>query len=310
MSTEPKITGIYKIVNTVNGKKYVGSTVNMKQRWYEHKHYLARNLHHSPKLQYAWNKYGEDAFEFSVIEECKPIKEVLLEREQFWIDELHAHGKTGYNIAKVAGSPMFGRKHTEESLKKMSAASKNISAETRKKRSDSQKGKTNSPETREKISKANKGRKWTEERKQSIRGENNHMHGKTHTPEAKEKCSWRGRSHTEETRKKMSDSQKGRTHTEESRARMSETQKNRPPASPETCKKISIANKGHDVSEQTKSKISSAHMGKPKSKESVAASVESHAIKRAERLAQLPVVLANIILLLQGIRVDNTTPTC
>ena len=123
MSIEPKITGIYKIVNTVNGHKYVGSGMSVKGRWRTHLHCLRKNKHHSPYLQRAWNKYGEEAFEFIVIEECEPIKEVLLEREQFWIDELHAYGKTGYNGTPKAANSL-GYKHTEESKKKISEANK------------------------------------------------------------------------------------------------------------------------------------------------------------------------------------------
>ena len=65
MSIESKISGIYKIVNTVNGKKYVGSAVDIKRRWQAHKLRLRKNNHHSPKLQNAWNKHGESSFTFS-----------------------------------------------------------------------------------------------------------------------------------------------------------------------------------------------------------------------------------------------------
>ena len=250
MSTEPKISGIYKIVNTGNGKKYVGSTVNVKKRWNEHRRDLRQNKHHSPYLQRAWNKYGEDTFEFLIIEECEPVKKILIEREQFWIDTVHAYGKTGYNVAKTAGASMAGMKHTKSTLKKM------------------------------------RGRNWTEEQRLGISGENNHMYGRTHTPEVKEKLSelGKGKTHTEEHKEKIKgegNPMYGKKHTEESKARMSEAQKNRPPASPETCKKISIANKGHRHTDETRKKMSDVK------KE-----------RRAERLTQLPIVLANILMML------------
>ena len=55
-----KISGIYKIVNKVNGKYYVGSSNDvLKTRFYEHKRLLTKNKHFNVKLQNAWNKYGE-----------------------------------------------------------------------------------------------------------------------------------------------------------------------------------------------------------------------------------------------------------
>lgn len=60
--------GIYKIENKVNGKVYVGQSKDIEKRWKEHKAMLKKNNHHSIKLQRAWNKYGADNFDFSVIE--------------------------------------------------------------------------------------------------------------------------------------------------------------------------------------------------------------------------------------------------
>ena len=60
------VSGIYLIENTVNGKVYVGSAVNFNERFRVHNYYLSRGSHHSPKLQYAWNKYGEKSFTFKI----------------------------------------------------------------------------------------------------------------------------------------------------------------------------------------------------------------------------------------------------
>ena len=63
---------IYQIKNLVNGKLYIGQTINYKSRKEKHLSLLRRNDHHNPYLQKAYNKYGEDAFEFSILheEEC------------------------------------------------------------------------------------------------------------------------------------------------------------------------------------------------------------------------------------------------
>ena len=63
-----RISGIYKIVNKVNGKYYVGGSKNIHKRWLEHKGLLRRNIHDNGHLQNAWNKYGEATFDFIV--EC------------------------------------------------------------------------------------------------------------------------------------------------------------------------------------------------------------------------------------------------
>lgn len=86
--------GVYKITNTVNGKFYVGSAINIKRRWTVHRYKLRHNKHDNKHLQSAWNKYGESAFEFSIIELC----EDSLQKEQHYLDAL----KPEYNKSGIA----------------------------------------------------------------------------------------------------------------------------------------------------------------------------------------------------------------
>lgn len=109
-------TGIYRIRNNTNGKCYIGSSVDLEMRKAEHFRYLRGGYHANRKLQAAYNKYGEDAFVFDVIEACD--KRSLLTREQYYLDQLNFD--SNYNIARVAGSPMMDRKHTAESKASMS----------------------------------------------------------------------------------------------------------------------------------------------------------------------------------------------
>ena len=60
--------GIYKITNLKNNKGYIGQSSDIKKRWRNHKFELKNNIHNNPYLQNAFNKYGEEAFEFRIIE--------------------------------------------------------------------------------------------------------------------------------------------------------------------------------------------------------------------------------------------------
>lgn len=96
---------IYCIKNSINGKVYVGSAIKgLSSRKYLHRKLLNTGLHHSKHLQRAWNMYGEDVFEWHVLEKLKS-KTNIIDREQFWMDLLQAYKKEhGYNISPTAGS--------------------------------------------------------------------------------------------------------------------------------------------------------------------------------------------------------------
>jgi group I intron endonuclease len=99
-----KISGIYKIVNKVNGKYYVGSSNDvLKSRFYEHKRLLTKHKHFNIKLQNAWNKYGEVNFEFILVEKCNYTRTSLLECEQKYLDIANKEKSQCYNMTFVAG---------------------------------------------------------------------------------------------------------------------------------------------------------------------------------------------------------------
>jgi group I intron endonuclease len=116
--------GIYKIINIINSKFYVGSAVDLKRRKTRHFSELRGNKHNNRHLQAAWNKYGEQAFVFVVLEEVAADAD-LLTAENVW---LHAHvgQENCYNIGVDATAPMqgmsgtasptWGYRHTQESL--------------------------------------------------------------------------------------------------------------------------------------------------------------------------------------------------
>jgi len=87
-----------------NNKFYIGSSNNIRTRFYKHKSALKHNKHENRHLQRAYNKYGIKNFKFEVLEEC--LKEELLQKEQMWIDKLDCNNEDiGFNICKIAGIP-------------------------------------------------------------------------------------------------------------------------------------------------------------------------------------------------------------
>lgn len=101
-------------------KSYVGSSVNIKKRFATHKQLLKSKEHWISYFQNSWNKYGESAFEFHVIEYC--AKEKLIEREQFYLDVFQTV-KYGFNLNPLAASTM-GYKQTKETCENNARAKK------------------------------------------------------------------------------------------------------------------------------------------------------------------------------------------
>lgn len=91
---------IYKILNTVNGKFYIGSTIDAKRRWKEHRSKLNKNKHINLHLQNSWNKYGESSFSFNIIKIVD--NNAQYETEQKYLDKLKPFGKRGYNVCTSA----------------------------------------------------------------------------------------------------------------------------------------------------------------------------------------------------------------
>lgn len=110
-----KDSGIYCITNVINNKKYIGQTYSLKYRWKRHKSDLKNNCHSNKHLQNAWNKYGKDAFQFSIIELC-PIEE-LSNKEKYWI-QYYDTFNSGYNLT-IGDIGCSGYKHTQEEIEKM-----------------------------------------------------------------------------------------------------------------------------------------------------------------------------------------------
>lgn len=201
---------IYRITCTANGKFYVGSTVNKKQRWNRHRRELRAGVHKNLNMQASWNKYGEAAFVFEVLEELADPA-MLFAAEQKYLDE-HAGKDHCFNWSRHADAPMrgrsgegtpnFGRVFGPETRARISAAT------TGDKHPNW--GKPLPETTREKIREANKTNPWK---------------GAKHTLEAIAKIAAASKSRpiTPETREKMAAARRGKPISLEQRLRISQT---------------------------------------------------------------------------------------
>lgn len=207
-------SGVYTITNMVDSKQYVGSSQDIQLRWQQHRTQLRTNSHHSHYLQRAWNKYGEDAFIFQMIEKTPPDR--CVEREQYWINTLNpaynllptAGSPRGYRasestraklsaVAKTRNPPMLGKHHTEMTRTKIAQTRKErgipapskgeaLSEERKAKLRAAKLGKPLSPEHRAAISQGLAGRKMPSDFGEQIR---QRQLGTKHAPERREKNS-------------------------------------------------------------------------------------------------------------------------
>lgn len=241
--------GIYSIHNTTNGKRYIGQSKDVMKRRVVHFSALKKGNHPNHHLQRSFNKYGKEFFEWSILEETP--ENMLDIRESAWIgyyqsnDSIFGYNKDSGGKSNKRRSPETCRKmsefrkgfrYTDASRRRMSESHKNPSYEVRRRMSEAHRGKTStflgkhhsaasriklsnaarlqvrnpcSKETRDKIGMANKGK----------------LLGRLLSEETKKKISEsnRGRIHSEDTRRKISQSNKGKHPSDETRKKMSES---------------------------------------------------------------------------------------
>jgi len=200
-----EMKGIYKIVNRNNQKFYIGSSSKISRRWKEHISRLRMNKHHSSSLQKAWNKYGEENFEFVILEEMSDDStyQQLYEREQFYLNQLNPFGDIGYNLVREAGGGKKGYSHTEETKSKIRISLSGRKFTKAHLERLKQAWKTRKPiteDTRKKLSEAHKGRTtWNkgvetpaavrQKISVSLRGRISPMKGRTHNQRTKDTMS-------------------------------------------------------------------------------------------------------------------------
>ena len=180
---------IYKTVNTINNKIYVGQDVHDNPAYYGSGKYLKNAI----------KKYGKTNFLKIILEYCSTM-EMLNEREQYWINFLDAtNKKIGYNL--LSGGQGDGRKST------------GLPSETKKLISDSLKIYfSNNPEAKQKLS---------DRAKLNNQGADNPMYGQGHKLKGEKNGRFGGKGTTEDTRQKISKSKIGSTMSEENKQKMS-----------------------------------------------------------------------------------------
>lgn len=227
--------GVYGFKNVINGKWYIGQTIDLKKRRRKHFWELRNGRHGNSHLQRSFTKHGEDAFVFYILERC--ADDELDEKERFWIgfhettnDSFgynsesggHANKRVSEQTRQRMSAASTGRRHSEETRRRISVAltgrtGPSPSQETRAKLSVAGKGRVASSETKARLSLARKGKPLSigHRVKLSIA----HMGQR----------SWnKGKQFSDETRRKLSLSHKGKCLSGETKQKLSLGHKKNP----------------------------------------------------------------------------------
>jgi group I intron endonuclease len=164
-------SGVYKIINTKNGRIYIGSAKEFKRRGKQHLHSLKNNIHRNQFLQSDFNKCGEDAFEFHVLEVVEGKQKARLIVEQKYLDKHFDNQKKCYNFTKstkATGRSCYSKdpqitleKRKQTMLEKYGVEYYCQTEEARKEASKRMTGFKFSPEAIEKSASKRRGREWS-----------------------------------------------------------------------------------------------------------------------------------------------------
>ncbi len=230
---DPNGPGVYGIVNLRTTRVYIGSSVNIRKRWLNHRSHLRNGTHHCLGLQAEWANFGESFFSLVVLEPTPPAYRERMVREQWWIDHTPDILNT---LRKTKVGPTLGKNNlTPEGRARIKAfnTGRKVSPEAIARRLATLKGRMAcSLEQRVKISAALK-RHYAE-------------HPRSDETCAKLSAANTGHRHTPEQYAAMAETKRGSKAALETRLKMSEAQKRRHaefPISDETRGKISASNK-------------------------------------------------------------------
>lgn len=142
LKTLPRDPGIYVI--RCGDRVYVGQSKEIRNRARQHRDSLTKGAHKNGPLQAAWNFYGHSAFTFEVLEIVAKDAALLCDSEDRWITFFKAAGLRLFNLWPSSRSPL-GYKHPPAFGQRISEFMKrrDVSAETRRRRSESLRGNKN-----------------------------------------------------------------------------------------------------------------------------------------------------------------------
>lgn len=198
---------VYIITNKLNGKYYVGSSVNTEKRLWRHRKELESGTHHCIFLQRAWDKYGSDNFSFDILKQCLSLEEARA-LEQEYLDKEYG---TLYNTSRISSGGDLISYHPERAeivlkmKKSLEERYANLSEDERKRlygqpqEANGMYGRKHTEEAKRKMSEANKGNqnakgaKWSVEQRAKLSqvasertGDKNPFYGKAHSEETKQ----------------------------------------------------------------------------------------------------------------------------
>lgn len=187
--------GIYAIVNLVNSKLYIGSTMNFNKRRLSHFSKLRKGQHPNSYLQNAYHKYGKENFVFIILKQC--TSDMLISQEQRFIDFFGM--EILYNIRSKAEAN-FGVKFTKEECERISIRYRGNNWSTGYKNHTQ----PHSEATKQRLREVNLGKRHAESTKELLRQQ---QLGKPKSPEAiaKRTESRERFFQTEEARQKIGD---------------------------------------------------------------------------------------------------------
>lgn len=194
--------GVYKITNKLNGRIYIGSAKEFKNRWKQHSKSLEKGKHHNKHLQASYNKHGKENFIFQILEVVEGTTRQRRKIEQKYIDQYIDNWELCFNLNKhVNNKQGKWSKNPEITRLKMRMAKLNKlrgpqTEETKAKIGLANSFKTRTESQKKKISLIMLNKKRSSQTKEKI--------SKTMKEKGIKPPSWFGKKHSKETIQKLS----------------------------------------------------------------------------------------------------------